>query len=201
MDGRVLVIREQMSFLPLIRIWIWVSVLASAAGWLLSALGQLNELGYAVFGAVGAAGLWFGRKALGLTSPRGLCHWKTVRARFCRWLPAGFVVLAFLVFLGGALYPPTNHTALTYRTPRVLHWLAEGHWHWIHTPNYRLNDRCCGFEWLTAPVLLFLKSDRGLFTLNFIPFLLLPGLTFSVCTRLGVRPRVAWHWMWLLPTG
>jgi hypothetical protein len=201
MDGRVLVIREQMSFLPLIRIWIWVSVLASAAGWLLSALGQLNELGYAVFGAVGAAGLWFGRKALGLTSPRGACHWKKARARFCRWLPACFAGLAFLVLLGGALYPPTTHTAMTYRTPRVLHWLAEGHWHWIHTPNYRLNVRCCGIEWLTAPVLLFTRSDRGLFLINLIPFLLLPGLTFSVFTRLGVRPRVAWHWMWLLPTG
>ena len=40
-----------------------------------------------------------------------------------------------------------------------------------------------------------------LFLINFIPFLLLPGLIFSVFTRLGVRPRVAWHWMWLLPTG
>ena len=82
-----------------------------------------------------------------------------------------------------------------------MHWLAEGHWHWIHTPNYRMNDRCCGFEWLTAPVLLFTGSDRGLFLINFISFLLLPGLIFSVFTRLGVRPRVAWHWMWLLPTG
>jgi len=111
------------------------------------------------------------------------------------------VGLAFLVLLGGALYPPTNHTAMTYRTPRVLHWLAEGHWHWIHTPNYRMNDRCCGFEWLTAPVLLFTGSDRGLFLINFISFLLLPGLIYSIFTRLGVRPRVAWHWMWLLPTG
>jgi hypothetical protein len=168
---------------------------------LLSALGQLNEAGYVVFGVVGAAGLWFGRKALGLTSPCGLCRRGKVRARFRRWLPGGFVVLALLVLLGGALYPPTNHAAMTYRTPRVLHWLAEGHWHWIHTPNYRMNDRCCGFEWLTAPVLLFTHSDRSLFLINFISFLFLPGLTFSVFTRLGVRPRVAWHWMWLLPTG
>jgi len=29
--------------------------------------------------------------------------------------------------------------------------------------------------------------------------LLLPGLVFSVFKRIGVRPRVAWHWMWLLP--
>ena len=201
LDGRVLVIREQMSFLPLVRIWLWVSVLASVAGWLLSALGQLNEAGYAVLGVAGAAGLWFGRKALGLTSPRGLCHWKKARARFRRWLPGSFAVLALLVLLGGALYPPTTHTAMTYRTPRVLHWLAEGHWHWIHTPNYRMNNRCCGLEWLTAPVLLSIRSDRPLFLINFMPFLLMPGLTFSVFTRLGVRPRVAWHWMWLLPTG
>jgi hypothetical protein len=82
-----------------------------------------------------------------------------------------------------------------------LHWLTEGHWHWIHTPNYRMNNRACGFEWLTAPLLLFTKSDRSLFLINFLSFLLLPGLVFSVFTRLGVRSRVAWYWMWLLPTG
>jgi hypothetical protein len=106
-----------------------------------------------------------------------------------------------LILLGGALYPPSNHTALTYRTPRVLQWLAQGHWFWIHTSNYRMNDRACGIEWLSAPLLLFTRSDRGLFLLNFIPFLLLPGLLFSLFRRLGVRGRVAWMWMWLLPTG
>ena len=110
-------------------------------------------------------------------------------------------MLTLLVFLGGALYPPSNHTGFTYRTPRVLHWLMEGHWHWIYTPDYRMNNRACGFEWLTAPLLLFTKSDRLLFLLNFVSFLLLPGLIFSVFTRLGVRTRVAWWWMWLLPTG
>lgn len=54
---------------------------------------------------------------------------------------------------------------------------------------------------MNAPLLLFLKTDRVMFLLNFIPFLLLPGLIFSVCVDLGVRPRVAWCWMWLLPTG
>ena len=190
-----------MSFLPLVRIWIWVSVLASLAGWLLSALGQLNRVGYAIFGVVAVAAFWLGRKTLGFGAAGTRCTWPKLRARFHRWLPACFLGLAVLVFLGGALYPPTNHTAMTYRTPRVLHWLAEGHWHWIHTPNYRLNNRCCGFEWLTAPVLLFTGTDRSLFLINFISFLLLPGLTYSVLTRLGVRPRVAWHWMWLLPTG
>ena len=196
-----------MSFLPLVKVWVWVSVLASLAGWLLSAVGQLNRVGYAVFCGVVAVCVWFGRRALDRCGPVAwcgalrLCYWRKIRVRFRRWLPACFVGLAFLVLLGGALYPPTNHTAMTYRTPRVLHWLAEGHWHWIHTPKYRMNDRCCGFEWLTAPVLLFTGSDRGLFLINFISFLLLPGLIYSIFTRLGVRPRVAWHWMWLLPTG
>jgi hypothetical protein len=190
-----------MSFLPLVRIWIWVSVLASAAGWLLSALGQLNRTGYAIFAGVVVAGLWVWRKALGGTVAYKLFNRRKLRARFRRWLPASFAGLAFLVFLGAALYPPTTHEGLTCRVPRVLHWLAEGHWHWIHTPNARLNDRPCGLEWLAAPLLLFTRSDRGLFLINFIPLLLLPGLIFSVFTRFGVRPRVAWHWMWLLPTG
>ena len=190
-----------MSFLPLVRIWIWVSVLASAAGWLLSALGQLNRTGYAIFAGVVVAGLWVWRKALGGAEAYKLFNWRKLRARFRRWLPASFAGLAFLVFLGAALYPPTTHEGLTCRVPRVLHWLAEGHWHWIHTPNARLNDRPCGLEWLAAPLLLFTRSDRGLFLINFIPLLLLPGLIFSVFTRLGVRSRVAWHWMWLLPTG
>ena len=116
-------------------------------------------------------------------------------------MPFCFAALAALVLVGGSLYPPTTHTAFTYRIPRVLHWLAEGRWHWIHTISPRLNDRACGIEWLSAPLLLFTKSDRTLFLLNFVPFLLLPGLVFSVFRRLGVRPRVAWHWMWLLPTG
>ncbi len=64
-----------------------------------------------------------------------------------------------------------------------------------------MTDRACGIEWLTAPLLLFTKSDRALFLINFVPFLLLPGLIYSVFTRLGVRARVAWQWMWLLPFG
>ena len=46
-----------------------------------------------------------------------------------------------------------------------------------------------------------LKTDRLLFLINIISFLFLPGLIFSVFTRLGVRRRVAWHWMWIVPSG
>ena len=111
------------------------------------------------------------------------------------------MILSVLAFLGGAIYAPDNYDALAYRVPRVLNWLAADHWNWIHTIFPRLNKRRCGIEWVMAPFLALLKTDRLLFLINIASFLLLPGLVFSVFTRLGVRRRVAWHWMWLVPTG
>jgi hypothetical protein len=116
-------------------------------------------------------------------------------------LPLCFVVLSLLAFAGGALYQPSNYDALAYRTPRVLHWLAEAKWHWIHTDFARLNTRGCGMEWVTAPLIAFTGTDRFLFLINVVCFALLPGRVFSVLTRLGVTGRTAWSWMWLLPTG
>ena len=190
-----------MSFVPFVRLWLWISAFASAAGWTLSTFGQLNRIGYAIAFAAFVIFLFLGRKGLGLVSDRKLFCLKKFLRRFRRPLPFCFAALAALIFLGGALYPPSNYTGLNYREARVLQWLAHGHWFWVHTANYRMNDRACGIEWLTAPLILFLKSDRALFLVNFIPLLLLPGLIFSIFTRLGVRARVAWQWMWLLPTG
>jgi len=192
---------EKKFFLPLVRLWLWISVLAGAAGWILSAWGQLNRAGYIVFFALGAGGLWFWRRPLGLNFHQPVWSRPKIGWRFRHFLPLGYVVVAALIFFGGVLYPPSTHTAFTYHIPRVLHWLAQGRWHWIHTPVTRMNHSGCTYEWLLAPLILFTKSDRGLFLLNFIPFLLLPGLIFNVCTVLGVRGRVAWQWMWLLPTG
>jgi hypothetical protein len=190
-----------MSSLPLIRIWIWISVLATAAGWILSGLGQLNRTGYAIFFGAATLIYFLGRKRFGWNPGAITLNPKKLRRRFLRPWPLCFAIVSVLVFLGAILYPPSNHTALSYRTPRVLHWLSEGHWYWIHTPDYRMNNRACGIEWLSAPLLLFTKTDRLIVLLNFVPFLLLPAQIFSICRRLGVTGRVAWNWMWLLPTG
>ena len=106
-----------------------------------------------------------------------------------------------MCLVGGALYVNQNNDSNEYRIPRVWHWLAEGQWHWIHTFDSRMNIAGCGLEWLNAPLMLFTKTDRAIFLTNWVSYLMLPGLTFSVLTRLGVRPRVAWWWMWLLPSG
>ncbi len=188
-----------MSFVPLVRLWLWISAFASAAGWTLSACGQLNRAGYAIAFIAFAILIFAARKELFPAGTKFSAN-KFLR-RFRRPLPLCFAVLVVLIFLGGVIHPPTNYTGLSYRLPRALQWLAHGGWFWIHTPVFRMNDRACGMEWLSAPLLLFTKSDRALFLLNFIPFLLLPGLVFSIFTRLGVRTRVAWQWMWLLPTG
>jgi hypothetical protein len=196
-------------FLRAVKFWIVLSTLASLAGWMLSALGMLNKTGYAIFAAVVVMLAFIFRKSSLFAPVPWAQEFKKLRRRFLpagRWrspgfLAASFAVLAGLVFISGLLYAPNDHTGLSYRVPRILQWLQHERWFWIYTPNYRMNDRACGIEWLSAPLLLFLKSDRALFLLNFIPFVLMPGLIFSVWTRLGVRPRVAWCWMWLVPTG
>jgi hypothetical protein len=190
-----------MSAVQLVKYWLWIGVITSLAGWSLSAIEQLNRGGYCVFFAAAVAAIFLGRKQLDLSCALKGWNWKKISRRFRRPLPLTFALLTLLIFAGGLMYPPSNHTAMTYRIPRVLNWLAESNWFWIHTADPRMNDRACGIEWMATPLLLFTRSDRALFLLNFVPFLLLPGLLFSICVRLGVRARVAWHWMWLLPTG
>ena len=64
-----------------------------------------------------------------------------------------------------------------------------------------MNIANCGFEWLTAPLMLFCHTDRLFFLINVVSYALLPGLVFSVFKRLQVHGRVSWWWMWLLPAG
>ncbi len=184
----------------LLLLWIWLCAYLNCAGWTLSALHELNARGYAVALALGLGALLVWNQKTGASLfPK--IHAAKLRRRFCKPFPLAFLILVTLAFIGGAIYAPTNYDALAYRLPRVLHWLAAGQWHWIHTVFDRLNNRSCGIEWVSAPLLALLKTDRLLFLINFISFLLLPGLVFSVFTRLGVRARVAWHWMWLIPSG
>lgn len=190
-----------MSVRPFVQLWLWISAFATLAGWILSAVGELNRVGYAVAFALLGGFMVLQRGRLGFSREKLASGARKGFRRFRRPFPFCFFALAALVFIGGAMYPPDNYTGLTYRAGRVLQWLSHGHWFWIHTTDYRMNDRACGIEWLSAPILLFTKSTRGLFLLNFLPFLLMPGLIFSIFIRLGVRGSVAWHWMWLVPAG
>jgi len=188
---------------------------------------QLNARGYAVVFGIGAAGVifWRWRKGAKSSKPQTpgtietpnsklqqddshtsrraedcapypwMANWGKLRRRFRRGFPLGFAVL------GGILHAPSNYDGLAYRAPRVLHWLAEGKWNWIHTEFHRLNTRATAYEWITAPMFALGRTGRLSFLIDGISFLLLPGLIYAVFIRIGMARRVAWHWMWLLPTG
>ena len=185
---------------PFVIIWVWLCAYLNCAGWVLSAGHALDRSGYAVTFVIGLVAffVWKQKTSIRLFHP---APWRKLRWRFRHAFPLGFLILAGLAALGGALYLPANYDSLAYRTPRVLYWLTQHQWYWVHTEFARLNTRTAGFEWVTAPIILFTGTDRFLFLLNIICFLLLPGRIFAVLTRLGVRPRTAWYWMWLLPGG
>lgn len=185
---------------PGVTLWLIFSIYCASVGWLLSALHQLNSTGYAIGLTLGAV-LFAGFRKRLVGTPASLSRALARMSRFRRLIPMTFLILGVLAFLGGVLYPPTNYDALAYRLPRILHWLADERWHWIHTEFNRVNTRACGIEWISALLLCLLQTDRLLFLINIVSFFLLPGLLFSLCWRLGISRRVAWMWMWLLPAG
>ena len=188
--------------------WILVSTWASLVGWSLSLSGHFNQTSYTwslVFLGFALALLRGKTKSLrSKTFFYPICYLKRLRENPfnpCSWLPLLFVFVAFLALAGGVLYTPSNYDALSYRLPRILHWLDAGHWHWIDTPNTRQNYSALGFEWLMAPLLVFFKTDRLFFLINWISFLLLPSLVFRTFRIAGIPANSCWCWMWLLPLG
>jgi hypothetical protein len=184
----------------MIETWVVLSACLSLAGWILSWFGVLTISSYALAGPLILlfAVYWRGKPV----RPFDFELWLLRRRRtFRRGLPRCFLFLAALALLGAFIHLPNNHDGLTYRVPRMLHWLAEGRWHWIDASDSRMNSRTCVTEWIQMPLLALTHSDRWLWIPSFICFLLLPGLFFRVFRIAGVRGRVAWTWMWLLPAG
>jgi hypothetical protein len=180
-------------------LWILWSVCAQVAGWGLSAVSGLNPAGYAVVIVIFTAGCIAGRGWLREPSTRPLFLRR--RSTYVRWLPRAWLALAILAFIGGVFHASDNFDYLTYRFPRVLHWWWDGGWSWLHTPEQRQNLSAVGMEWLMTPLLVLFHTDRLFFLINFVAFLFLPGLVYSVFRQSGVSARVAWSWMWLLPLG
>lgn len=185
-----------------VRLWILLSTLLVGAGWILSAFHQLNRLGYGITFVLVMAGLGCYWQTRGFGGEEKLARTARKLWRRCRRpLPRLFLVLALLSLLAGALNLPNSTDSNSYRIPRVFHWLGQGQWHWIHTLDSRMNIAGTGFEWLSAPLILFTGSSQWLFLINWVSYLLIPGLVYSTFIRLGVRRRVAWWWMWLIASG
>jgi len=192
------------SSLPSAHLWLahWILFAASCnvAGWGLSLFQAVNLLGFTL--AIPA--IWCLLAQLtGIPRPRlpDLHFLRRWRVRKNQLLPLGFALLAGLALLGGLLHAPNNYDALNYRMPKVAHWLMAERWEWIPANNNALNTRSSGFEWLTAPMISLLRTDRLIFLFNLTSFLFLPGLFFSLLRHLGASLRTSHAWMWILPTG
>ncbi len=183
--------RSASNGLGLVRLWIWLNTVLVAGGWALSACHALDPLGYALLAVPLVVGAWL------FCLPRQGRRLVPLR-RFRRVLPCLFLLLLLMAFTGGALWRPEFADGLAYRTPRVLDWLHRHGWEWIHTMDPRKNNRGVGYEWITAPLLLFSHTDRTLFLINIASLALLPGLIFSFLRSEWVSPRVAWSWSWVL---
>jgi len=179
-------------------LWLIWSAWASCAGWALSVIGVLNGWGYLLLLPVLMSAWWWWWR---WCRPRLAQRCFLRRPRLHGLLHACFLCVAFLSLLGGALYIPWNFDAFTYRLLRVLYWWSANSWYWIGTVDPRLDFGSCGFEWQMLPVLIASKSDRLLFLLNWLPYLLMPGLTFLAFRSLGIGRATARIWMWFLPTG
>lgn len=181
---------------------IWLVCCSSLVllGWFLSALGFLNGWGYLAGVATGLVLVAiFARRA---AKRPGFRIFRPVPAsRFRRLLPALYLTTLALALVGGALYAPSNYDAFSYRLPRMLNWLAEGQWHWIHTSHQAKNTRGTVSEWILMPLLLCGSTGRLLFIPNLVSYALLPGLVFGILSMLGISRRVAWNWMWIFPSG
>jgi len=182
-----------------VAIWVWFCAYLNGAGWTLSALHQLNAAGYAVALAMWCAGVLFWKFRARKPKRKVFSLRARLFHRFRKPFPLTFLILSAMAFIGGAIYAPSDYDALTYRLPRMLNWLAAGHWFWIPTANERMNYSTTAWEWIAMPLFDIFHSDRALFLIDAIGFLLMPGLLFSVFRRLGVARNVAWTWMWLLP--
>ena len=180
-------------------LWIiWVAW-SCIAGWSLSALGALHTVGYLaslpVF--IVAAILFWRKTAPPYPRQRRMAKW--LRRLTNSYALTAFCIIAALVFIGAIAHAPSNYDGVNYRLPRLLYWLQENHWHWIEGLDHRQNVSGMGHEWMIAPFIAITRSDRALFLINFIPFLLLPGLFFTAARGMGMRLRVAKWWMWLWP--
>jgi len=184
--------------LQTIRYFTCFAAAAAAAGWIASALGALQGAVYsALLAGIFLVLLW------STSSPDSVPRRKVARfklARFLRPLPLVFAIVFAACALGGLWYAPNNYDYLSYRLPRVLHWLRESAWHWIETPNQRLNCSGANAEWLMLPSLLLTGGDRWSFLVNLLCFVLMPAGLFVAMSGIGIGVRAAWYAMWAIPS-
>jgi hypothetical protein len=183
-----------------LRVWILLCTWLVALGWILSLFGALIPITYEIALGLFAIGWFYKFREQTISSPKNRFIVRRLASRRLL-LPYIFAITAALLLLKGIVTPPFHDDGLCYRIPRAMNWIMDHRWHWIGAEDARLDVLGTVSEWLSVPFLLIFHSDQLVFLPNWISYLFLPGLIFSVWRKLGVPPRIAWLSMWLLPTG
>ena len=163
------------------------AVWSNVSGWLLSAVGMLGAAGYAVMLAPLCWGMVQILKQHRASVPE-FAFLSRRRLRLREWL---FVTLLIVSLVGACTTQPFGWDASAYRIPRVQRWLEEHRWCWLNSADDRMDISALAYEWMAAPQLALLKTDRLLFLINLIPYALLPGLLFQAAGSVGLTRRWA----------
>lgn len=178
--------------------------LASVAvllGWMLSALGELTPRGYLMAGIPALAIVGF----LSTKNSAGTSLMPAMRLPVLWWkkrrmLPLIFILTFFLIVCGSLLHEPNNFDGLSYRIPKILQWADHHRWHSIDTPFGELNYTLPNYEWLTMPFYMVTGGFHATVVINWIAYLFLPALFFSLLRTFGTPARLARDWMWIFPS-
>jgi hypothetical protein len=189
-------------FDALLSLCVRLACAAVALGWGLSAIGKLDGWGYSVGGAVilFAVGM-ISRPQLKALRVSGIARSVKCRLRRAHALPVIYLLTLALILAGSVLYEPNNFDGLNYREPKVLYWLDAHRWQWVNTPYAVVNYTLPNYEWLTVPLFLATGGFHAAVIINWIAFLFLPSLIFCLLRVFGSSARLAYDWMWVMPSG
>lgn len=165
-------------------------------------MGELNPRGYILAGIpVVLIVLYFARPQISqpmrMSAFKRLGLWWKQR----RPLPLIYCATLLLIVFGSILHEPNNFDGLSYRIPKVLYWLHQQHWHFIDAPYTPINHTLPNYEWLTIPFFLLTGGFHSTVVINWVAFLFIPSLFFSLLRAFGTSNRFAYDWMWILPSG
>jgi hypothetical protein len=186
--------------------WTLWAAWCQVSGWVLSLLNQLGRGGYVIAfvlffvlaGCLHRSWKTGPRLGLAIRAATFKPRWRPAWKRIPRLL---FWSVCVLSLMGALFNTPYGYDAYGYRIARIVRWLQEGHYYWTGAADQRIDICSLASEWELLSILSITGSDRLLFLVNFVPFVLFPGLFYLAARGLGIRRQWALLGMWLVPLG
>jgi|GEM_PF-5241301 len=187
-------------------IWTIWCAWCQVSGWVLSLLGQLGRGGYVTAFILFLALVlylhrnWKIRLRLGRVQSGEPFRWRR-RLTWKRIPQLLFWSICALSLLGAIFNTPWGYDSYSYRVARIVRWLQEGQYHWTGAADQRIDVCSLASDWQLLSILAITGSDRLLFLVNFVPYIIFPGMFYMAARGLHIRRQWALLGMWLVPLG